>query len=646
MAQCSVLTFRVMTAPSRDEIDLVLQRALSFLAAEQDNSGGFLSLSSVSPNFTPSFNYSTTFHTSLILACLKDCEDLVANAIKHKAKDFLLAQKSPYWSFNYWNRHSSQFVDLPYPDDLDDTFCALGALATTEPSLITGQALAKIVALLTTQETKPGGPYRTWLVDHSAAEVWQDVDLAVNSNIAWFLKQQRVVLPGLNEFLESRLDGSEYTSPYYPSVYPLLYFLSRGYSGSKQAKMMEYLLNQRMADGTWGSILPTALSVSSLLRCGLETSDLDSAVEYLLQSSASGNFRAEPFCWDPSLSGQRYYSGSQALTTAFLIEALVLHKDYAQKQMQRETPPVEMYNSVTTQVQKRLDRLPEPLRSHGHTVLQSTLRKDTDRQIVLLPYWFAQACELPEQNNLLTNLGAANLYGWIAYTIYDNVMDEARQVQSLPLANVCLREVVSIYQKHTPQPFHELLTHVLDQQEAVNLWELTETRNWPQQLPNYGDYSVLADKSFGHALGPLAVLSHLGFANDSADMNLAIKMFRHYLIARQLNDDAHDWQADFRQGQVNSVAAYLLRFAGNQPGQADVAQILPQLQELFWQQTINEVSELVLHHTFLARDYSQQLSTIKNNAFFLDILKPLEAAANRAVKESTLAKDFLASYGN
>jgi len=97
-----------------------------------------------------------------VLSCLSALEETPkVKTIKQKAAKFLLSQKSKHWSFNYWVRNSQEAKKLPYPDDLDDTFCALSALFQYDPNLINGSAMAKIITLLTAMEKKEGGPYRT-----------------------------------------------------------------------------------------------------------------------------------------------------------------------------------------------------------------------------------------------------------------------------------------------------------------------------------------------------------------------------------------------------------------------------------------------------------------------------------------------------
>jgi hypothetical protein len=187
------------------DLDSVIKDGIRTIAAEQRKDGDFTSLSSFHPtNFTDAVAYSTTFFTSIILECLngvaesKNYRPLV-DSIRVKAATFLLAEKNEGWSFNYWARTSVERETMPYPDDLDDTFSALAALAHYDASIMNGAALAAVVNILTRAETKEGGPYRTWLVA-AAEEPWADVDVAINSTVGYFLSRIGVHLPNVEKF--------------------------------------------------------------------------------------------------------------------------------------------------------------------------------------------------------------------------------------------------------------------------------------------------------------------------------------------------------------------------------------------------------------------------------------------------------------
>jgi len=253
-----------------------MNEALTVIALAQQDNGSFESVAGpAGPGpVQTGRRHQTTFFTSVILGCLSysDYEDEQVNKIRERAVNFLLAQKSPAWSFNYWQRQAPEFTALPYPDDLDDTFAALGALAAARPDLISGQVLARAVQLLLAAEARSGGPYKTWLVPAGAPAVWQDVDLAVNANIAWFLLGQKVQVPELARFIEQRIRGQNYHSPYYPSPYPVIYFLSRGDKAGALSKDVQEFLLARQALGH--NPLMASAAISSLLRWGLPAPQL------------------------------------------------------------------------------------------------------------------------------------------------------------------------------------------------------------------------------------------------------------------------------------------------------------------------------------------------------------------------------------
>src|SRR5258708_6891484 len=193
-----------------------IHKAVEYLLGQQEKDGNFITLSSKNPNnFTGAFQFHSTFTTSLILSSLSEIEKSEkVSKIQKIAVSFLLSQKSKSNSFNYWTRESDEAQKMPYPDDLDDTSCAWSGLYLFDKSLIDGITLAKIVAILNLTEEKEGGPYKTWIVSDKADKVWRDVDIAVNSNVAYFLSLLEIDLPNVTNFINSCIEKNKLISPY------------------------------------------------------------------------------------------------------------------------------------------------------------------------------------------------------------------------------------------------------------------------------------------------------------------------------------------------------------------------------------------------------------------------------------------------
>lgn len=603
---------------------------LVFLQSQQNQDGSFTALTSASVSFKEAKPSSSIFLTSLILSCLRSMNSSpVVDDIKQKAARFLLSQKSDHWTFNYWKKGSHEAKDTPYPDDLDDTFCSLVAIGQTDQKILDAPALAKIVTLLTAVEQKEGGPYYTWLVPPDADKVWRDVDIAVNANVAYFLALQDIFLPNLRTFIYSKINKRDLTSKYYPSMFPVAYFLSRYLSLDKKVPLVirstlqQEIMSSRMKDGNWGNPLNTALAVSSLLRLG-------AVPKTFMKNALKGNRQAHAFCCDPVIHKKQYYAGSNALTAAFCLEAFFLFDNYSETKEKKEDKTAQkIYKEVVKQVTLRFERLGAELRKQALTVLSGTLKSDKDKQIILFPYYFATSLDKTVHTDLLIQLGKANLYGWMAYRIYDDFFDAEGIPAQLSVANVCLRELTTIYNGILPIEFGG----IMDMLDNANTWEIVNTRG--ENIPDYGDYSQLANKSIGHALGPLAILKKIGYGADSKEVTLFLTFFRHYIIARQLNDDAHDWEEDLARGQINAAAAMVLTKT------KDTAK----LREVFWQEVIQEVCQIILENIRGARSALNKCGYIKNKSLLSSLLMPIEQSAQNAIDEQKEALAFMREYG-
>ena len=90
-----------------------INKAINFIRDQQQIDGSFLSLSSPDKNsFVKSKKYNSVFPSSLILSCLTLNKE--SKEIKNNLVNFLLSQKSEYWSFNYWKRNSKENTKLIY----------------------------------------------------------------------------------------------------------------------------------------------------------------------------------------------------------------------------------------------------------------------------------------------------------------------------------------------------------------------------------------------------------------------------------------------------------------------------------------------------------------------------------------------------
>ncbi|MDB5170001.1 MAG: hypothetical protein JWN82_397 [Candidatus Saccharibacteria bacterium] len=620
------------------------QATITYLRDQQAADGSFGGLASptIEP-FAAKRKQATIFPTMLILDCLHDA--VGAEDVRLKATKYLQSQVSTQGSWNYWDKASQAKRQEPYPDDLDDTACALAALARSDPNWLTGFRLGQFARLLVAAEGKPGGPYNTWLINTAKAPQWQHVDLAVNANIGYALSLQSVELAGLTNYLDAAIEAGSLTSDYYVGEAPVLYFLSRWYKGSQlaalRAKVTQLITGQAVK-----SALQQALLLSAGCKVGLAKAQLRPLAEALQASCSAGHWPAAALYVDPVYNKQQHFGGSKALTTAFALEALTAYDSLV-----TDAPVVITRRRgeprLMVQVKKDAASITNTALRHRYLDTARQVMYDAaGEQITAAATLVAQAGGWTIPSTTLTQLNLASVNGWMAYTIYDDVLDGQGEVDQINVANLALRRSLGHFMAAIPDDpkFAELVTATFDTIDGANDWEQQHARAVVkngqlqlQTLPDYGDYTQLAERSLGHSLAACAVAYlHHGSLDHRQVVDLQT-FFKHFLIARQLNDDAHDWEADLQAGQLSAIVTMLLRDKHTVPPIDD-------LRQHFWQHTIGETAALIREHIRAAQQVLDGLADQLDPTVFMGWLDTLEASVTAALQGRDEALQFIQAY--
>lgn len=642
---------------NRPDVESALQRALAYLQSQQQSDGSFLSYSSLSARrFKIQATWHTTFGPALILTALSTINAPEALAIRQRLANFLSHQRGTAGSFNYWAKDAPQRQALPYPDDLDDTFCALIALQTHDAALIDERVLAQSVKLLLATETKVGGPYRTWLVSSNSKPDWLDIDLAVNANIAYFLQLTGSSLPNLEDFMSQAITSRQLVSPYYPSACPLVYYLSRAYEGPRRPQLLTIV--RRLQRATELTALDNALYVIARLQLG-ETQSLEAVIRKLLgQQAKDGSWPAAAFCIDPATKGRPQYGGSASLTTAIVCEALqrfLQHKlevPRQQRPSRQESLALELLEVAKTDCR----HLAPAFRTTFLDRLSRLSRGPEGEEIIGLPQAFQASLRQPPRRvpaHFLRTLSLANLYGWLAYTIYDDFLDDNGHPQLLSVANVALRKSVNCFSESLPfhRPFQVLTRTVFDTIDEANFWEIRHCRFKCADgvitlggLPDYGDLTVLAQRSLGHLLPLLAILLASGIDDTSADFTGVRQALTHYLVARQLNDDIHDWEEDLSRGHITYVVVRLLAATNTAAGSAPLTDLTAILRKYFWYSGLPELCRDLRRHTAIARQCLESVTALQPANCIDQLLTSVETSVDTTLAKHQEAHNFLQHY--
>lgn len=179
--------------------------------------------------------------------------------------------------------------------------------------------------------------------------------------------------------------------------------------------------------------------------------------------------------------------------------------------------------------------------------------------------------------------------------------------------------------------------------DAANAWELANCRYTVQdnhvaimQLPQYGLRSILARRTFGCALSSLALASETA----THQIQAAEQGFKHYLIAKQIADDLHDWHDDMQAGHASYVVTAILRTMRIKPGIYPLDTLLSSMQKHFHDTVLTEAGYCALKHLSQSRqsfERSQLLSTAND---FYQLLEVLEKSIQQSIDMHTQSHLF------
>lgn len=301
---------------------------------------------------------------------------------------------------------------------------------------------------------------------------------------------------------------------------------------------------------------------------------------------------------------------------------------------------------------KTLSGLDEPVRAQALQFLARVEAADTTSEIASIAGFTKRALvNVAISPAKLQLLGEANVHSWIAYTIYDHILDKEAGAALLPAANICMRIAFTKYKQALParHPMQMLIAQYFDKVDAISAWEVTSCRFEVADeiitihaLPDYQQYEALAWRSCIHILGPLIVAASSPMSATQAKQ--FTKGLHHYLIARQLGDDIHDWREDLAAGRISAVVALLLARQNIEGGYArSLAELIPVIQKDFLYAGAAQISKLILHHT--ERAFSELTAAgCDSTSELIGLVTRLERMANESIRHQQRFVGFQDRY--
>lgn len=306
----------------------------------------------------------------------------------------------------------------------------------------------------------------------------------------------------------------------------------------------------------------------------------------------------------------------------------------------------------------RFSDLPQAFAANAHEVIERTMRGNPDKQMSLMPLYVRDALDEGRRftDTRLAEFGLANVFFWTAFIIYDDFWDEdeAAEPGLLPVANLFARHYVRFFENVLPPEtgFSAFFHDLMDRLDAANEWEMLSCRLVregsriivPETLPEYGDFMIKFYPAAGHVLGPVAMLVEFGYSLDSKEVTALIEYFREYLVAMQLNDDAHDWKEDIERGHISTAVSVLLtawKRAHPERSEIDLGKDMPELERLFWFETLTPVCESVLACTARSRAALRSVGLPGNTRPLEAYIEKNERIAEEALREQRRSTAFL-----
>lgn len=316
-----------------------------------------------------------------------------------------------------------------------------------------------------------------------------------------------------------------------------------------------------------------------------------------------------------------------------------------------KTPPLPV-SSVMTKIKHELRLLPTAMQGHAKRTIDAVISADKYGEIQLLCSSFVVSLINKDTTIDATDLDTATIYAWIAYTLYDNCIDGDSSPDTIPVANFYHRKSLMGYLSFCNSEQARATTKsYFNAIDYANAWEISNCRMSAtheyftlSKIPDYQSKEILFHRACAHALGPLLLTAAINTVSKQQYRHLA-SFFKHYLIARQINDDLHDWKNDIKDGHCSYVVSFILRKTGLKPGVHSFKAVIPLFESYLWRSGFRQLLKIQEMHSEKALRYLEKSSLLEIDSPFQAItIDPIIASIHKARQKVKNEKDFLKTF--
>ncbi|MBN1915613.1 hypothetical protein JW796_01285 [Candidatus Dojkabacteria bacterium] len=582
---------------------------------------------------------------ALTLHALSFCPSKVFTEQEHRKinslLNYIIKKGDGKLSYNYYTGNSKSSKEVFFPDDLDDTSFCLSALLRFDKE-IDERFFLKIINL----EVKPGGPYNTWYVSKREKDNrWQDIDPIVNANLLYMISLYGVRLKSSEKYLLGCLKKGMFNSPYYPYSIIFILFLSRFANKSKNDKFTAVLVKE-LLKYKYTKLEPMEkifyLLASVYLGVSIEQENID---EVLFWQNSDGSFPPLPFRFNMQQSTKRKaFTGSSVITSALVLELLLLTIDQTKKII----PSYSMFDKKASRlIEKSRKIIAKELSVNGIN------RKEHDALISpgsykILDFFFKTALCLREsltrsQQIELMKLSIAVFFLWSGYTVIDELIDKQLSIAAIPRVNTLIRIGWSYLCRIVDfRKIKKEINKAFLDCDDVYLWEIERMRFNPEKL-DFDFKKILTYRYIEKRMQPFLI--SISFIPQILELSKkkgveVYRFFKAKMIIDQFNDDAHDWEDDWKAGRMTYVLYRLFKQSGSASKNGKDKNIF---YKSFWSSVIDEVIKICEKEYKIARSAVRRLKLNEREFYFNELLEKAYKPIRQASKEKNRAEKFIQS---
>lgn len=239
-------------------------------------------------------------------------------------------------------------------------------------------------------------------------------------------------------------------------------------------------------------------------------------------------------------------------------------------------------------------------------------------------------------------LGQINYLIWVAYSIYDAIIDDDIELGALSTANIVLREALKLNNSLPIDP--NVLIELIDKVDSANAWEIVHGRFITEKssvrlknIPTDIDLiNLLSRRAIAHVAG-IIIISKLNNFNNKK-LKLLKEAMQDYCIARQLNDDLHDWIDDFENSRYTLVIVNLLTKSTINNGVHSQKKLLSIMKKRFYDSELENICRYIESLINQSIIKLEKIDVNQDSIFVNQIIKPIRTKAIRARKQHYINK--------